>query len=397
MQIKSVTAQVPTPSADNPTFPMPTPALIVSTRRRPVPETVTVVYGSVTLCVCDYGADPTGAIDSTAAFNAAIAALPLANGGVVDVPKGKYLIDAVMQIKLRSNMWFRMHPETILLVVPNNQPRYAAFYSTKLNNVLVTDGQVIGDRDGHDYSLPPIVGQKSHEWGHCFGVYGSQNIVIRGVKISEFTGDGISVSAVGKVGDSDYSPCSNIFIIDTVCDHNRRQGLSVGKVHGLVARGCTFSRTEGTMPQDGIDIEPENGDSCENIFIDGCFILGCAKNGIEMNQRLNVDSPVSGVQITNTVISGNAGYGVYIQRVDGLEMAGNTIQDNAQWGMYVGPTAVNVNIAENTLSSNFNKGKLMPRRPRAAFAQVGVDNTVATDFQNRNPAASVVTGRNYYE
>lgn len=49
-------------------------------------------YLASTVSVMDYGADPTGAADSTSAFNQALAAVNTAGGGVVSVPAGTFLI-----------------------------------------------------------------------------------------------------------------------------------------------------------------------------------------------------------------------------------------------------------------------------------------------------------------
>ena len=54
-----------------------------------------------TVSVTDFGADPTGVADSTAAFNAAITAMNLIGGGTVMVPAGTYL---ALSIAMLSNV-----------------------------------------------------------------------------------------------------------------------------------------------------------------------------------------------------------------------------------------------------------------------------------------------------
>lgn len=57
---------------------------------------------SAVVNVIDFGADATGSLSSTTAFQAAINSLP--NGGAVYVPKGTYLLDVTNGVALNSNM-----------------------------------------------------------------------------------------------------------------------------------------------------------------------------------------------------------------------------------------------------------------------------------------------------
>src|SRR5688572_26954520 len=74
--------------------------------------------GTATLDVRDFGARGDGVRDDTASINAAIQALP-AEGGTVFVPAGRYLVDAVQSINLRSNMHFQLDPKAVLVCKPN--------------------------------------------------------------------------------------------------------------------------------------------------------------------------------------------------------------------------------------------------------------------------------------
>ncbi|NUS60485.1 MAG: glycoside hydrolase family 28 protein, partial [Lysobacter sp.] len=68
--------------------------------------------GATVLDVRNYGAKGDGVRDDTASINAAIAALPAA-GGTVVVPAGRYMIDAVKSINLRSSMHLQLDPEAV--------------------------------------------------------------------------------------------------------------------------------------------------------------------------------------------------------------------------------------------------------------------------------------------
>ncbi len=72
--------------------------------------------------VRDKGARGDGQHDDTAAFQAAIDALPDA-GGTVQVPAGTYLIDALASVRLRSRMHLQLSPDAKLVARPNNSKR----------------------------------------------------------------------------------------------------------------------------------------------------------------------------------------------------------------------------------------------------------------------------------
>ena len=93
---------------------------------------------------------------------------------------------------------------------------------------------------------------------------------------------GVGLRVERGVGDGS-SPAVDVVVRDVVCDRNYRQGMSVVRHHrayrrvvsrwlrlhtdartasqvnvrGLVVTDSTFSRTVGTDPQSGVDIEPD--------------------------------------------------------------------------------------------------------------------------------------------
>ena len=98
-----------------------------------------------------------------------------------------------------------------------------------------------------DYSDPTKY--TKGEWRH--GVYicgGSHHVRVEGLRIERTGGDGICVGAGQAAVD--------IAVRNVTCDSNYRQGMSVVNVRGLVVEDSVFSRTAGTDPQAGIDIEP---------------------------------------------------------------------------------------------------------------------------------------------
>lgn len=104
----------------------------------------------------------------------------------------------------------------------------------------ILGGTLEGDRNKH-------VGT-SGESGMGIYVASSQNIVIEGVTTKECWGDGFYIG--GSAG------CQNVTFCNVTGDHNRRSGLSAVSVSGLMIRNSTFRNNRGTLPEAGINLEP---------------------------------------------------------------------------------------------------------------------------------------------
>ena len=101
--------------------------------------------GATVVDVRAFGAVGDGMHDDTAAFNAAIKSLP-EDGGTVTVPAGRYLIDPVKSINLRSQMHLQMELEATLVCKPNSAEKAYVIYAHKVADVEISGGRVVGDR-----------------------------------------------------------------------------------------------------------------------------------------------------------------------------------------------------------------------------------------------------------
>lgn len=369
---------------------MPAPSVL------PIPVPAARVRGCTRFSAVELGgADPTGAVDATAAIQRAIDQLP-AKGGTVQVPAGTYLVDAAKGINLRSNMLLELDPAAVLQAIPNDQPYYGILNIVGVSNVEVSGGTVAGDRAAHIYAPQPAAAQNTHEWGMGVRIKGSSQVTIRDTVLRDCTGDGCTIASTGTIGQPGYLPCADVALLNVTRANNRRQGLTIGKCDGVVVQGGSISGTNGTAPQDGIDIEPDAGGVCQNIFIDGELIEGCAGNGIESNQRKDVDTLIRNVQITNCTVRNHAGAGMYLQSVNGLVLAGNTVSGNHLTGTFMASTVSNASVDGNTYSGNYNRGKPQAIKPRTAFVQVGTSKAVEADILNRSADPGVVVGSNTF-
>lgn len=150
---------------------------------------------------------------------------------------------------------------------------------------------------------------------HVLAINGGANIQVLGLTLENAGYDGLYVSDGNTV---DYS--SNVLVKDVISQNNRRQGLSVVSVDGLVVVDSEFRNTAGRNPQAGIDIEPNvtsmrmSGIEIRNVIVDNN-----AGDGLQIvPERLSADSAdisvlVDGLEIRS---SGNRGVRIHNQHDD---------------------------------------------------------------------------------
>lgn len=124
------------------------------------------------------------------------------------IPDGTYLIakgtkqaDPDARINMVSDMTFYLSDKAVLKKETNEFEIYSVLYlGADVKNVIVKGGSYIGDRDTHDYSKKGPDTGGTHEWGNGIEIVGAENVVIDGVKLQKFTGDGIIVSGTTITG-----------------------------------------------------------------------------------------------------------------------------------------------------------------------------------------------------
>ncbi len=120
----------------------------------------------------------------------------------VRVPGGTYLIAKYSdnnkehdRIKMVSDMTLILSEDTIIEKETNDFEEYKTIeFGPNVKNSKIMGGTIRGDKDTHDYSqVQHKWTSGSHEWGMGINIIGADNIVIDGVKIEKFTGDGIFI------------------------------------------------------------------------------------------------------------------------------------------------------------------------------------------------------------
>jgi hypothetical protein len=339
--------------------------------------------GTAVLDVRNYGAVGDGVRDDTAAFQAAINSLP-STGGTVTVPAGTYLIDAVRTIKLRGLMHLQMSPDAKLVAKPNSADKYTVLVIYGINDVEVSGGQIVGERDRH-------LGTTG-EGGHGIRISGGQRITIRDIHISKGWGDGISV---GPKPATPYVYARDVVIANVVCTENRRNALSIGSVIGMKVYDSEFSNTNGTTPQCGIDVEPAQSSTNPGyeyndlVWIENCVFRGNAKYGI------NVWKNARRLTVTKCLFDGNLVCGMVTRGLTGgSSFIGNTVCNHMSTGVFIQSETVNVAINGNTFYNNYLKQGFVTR---TAFTMTGWAKKLQKDLNIGTGTSDIRVGTNYYK
>jgi len=296
----------PAPTASPTPKPSPTMTPVTPTpapTATPQGSCVSAPTSSTVVNVKDSGARGDGKTDDTAAIQSAVNQVQ-DTGGTVLVPAGTYMVDATVGIQLGNKMTFRMDPGAILQVITNNVESYDTVMVQGKSNVNIIGGSIVGDRSTHKGS--------TGEWGMGISIYGGSSVVIESVVTKELWGDGVYVAAQSQ----------NITVCSVTSDHNRRQGMSVVSADGVTIKNSIFENTQGTDPQSGIDLEPNTGETVNNVSITGSHFLNNYADGFEI---YGGSGPVTNVILTSNSFSGNGFFPVELY----LGASGVTISNNS--------------------------------------------------------------------
>lgn len=145
--------------------------------------------------------------------------------GTVLIPDGTYMIDALTSISIKSDLTFRMSNGAVLKAIPNSAAAYSIIKIENAFNASLIGGTLLGDRDEHLGS--------GGEWGMGVFINSASNISITGMTAQNAWGNRFYVRGASK----------NITFCSVVANNNRRQGMSIISVNGLVIRDSVFQNT----------------------------------------------------------------------------------------------------------------------------------------------------------
>jgi len=304
---------------------------------------------SDSVSVKDFGADPTGVTNSTAAFAAAAAYINSIGGGTIVIPFGTYTV-GLQTFAGANGLGYAYRPADILNITGCTKPvvircegakirmasglRFGSFDpvtglpnspgmpNTNLNYAADTGlvfqfynnsggVSVLGSVEIDGNNTNTIIGGQWGDTGYQrlgYGVweYGNASFYIENVYTHHNCTDGIVCGYTGAVAGGPKTPKT---LINVISELNGRQGLSWTGGNGLTAINCKFNRSgrainAGTgvalasSPGAGVDIEASSAVCRDGVFIN-CEMIN------NTNTALVADSGDSAdVRFINCVFGG---------------------------------------------------------------------------------------------
>lgn len=251
--------------------------------------------------VKDHGMVGDGVTDDTLNFNTI-----LKDFRKITIPKGTYIINPLTVDRIPSNTHLHFEEGAIFKSTNTNSESYQLIRILNGFNIKITGfPELIGDREQN---------HTTGEWGMGVSIRGSKNIYIENMMVRDFVGDGYYIGST-----TDRSYCEDITLINPKAYNNRRQGMSVISCKNLYVRNADFRYTNGTPPEAGLDLEPNNADEfLQNIVFDGIYT---ENNAFGIQTYLNfLDGSTTPVDITiNNHRSQSDNVGVFLNRCNNVK------------------------------------------------------------------------------
>ncbi|MDF2716084.1 MAG: Parallel beta-helix repeat protein [Paenibacillus sp.] len=244
-----------------------------------------------------FGTKGDGVTDDTEALQAA---LDTAAGRKLFIPKQQGSFYLTGQLFVSSNTAIELESGTIIQAVDtlSRTAPYERLLRLKMVENVVIQG------NGGTLRMNKAA-YTSGEQAHCIDISGSRSVVIENLNCNDSGGDGFYVGAYEVT--AGYGFCKDIVLRDCAADNNRRQGLSVISVDGLLVDNCRFTNTNGTAPGAGVDIEP-NGQSqpLRRIRFVNCLSEGNANAGFVIALHMTTrQTPVIDITFEGCTTRGN--------------------------------------------------------------------------------------------
>ena len=148
-------------------------------------------------------------------------------------------------------------------------------------------GSILGDRNSHI--------DKGGEWGMGLNVDGSENVLIKGLTITDCWGDCIYVG----------NKSNNVTIDGCTLKRGRRQGISITSAGKVVVSNTNICDVSGTLPEYAIDVEPNKNETVEKVIIKNLRVSNCSGgiicNGRAENSHIGIVD-VNDYEMTGSVI-----------------------------------------------------------------------------------------------
>lgn len=243
---------------------------------------------------------------TTKGINEAIEYASKNNIEYIKLERGTYAITGITTTKmetagiiLKSNIKIDLN-NSIIKQEKNNSIAYISISIQDCNNVEVSNGIIIGDKNEHDYDP-----NSENQWGHGVYIKNANGIILNNLEIYDAIGDGICIS--GEYANEKNST-NNIDIKNCNIHSNRRQGISIGSGDNINVYNNEIYDIGGSPPHTGIDLEPNGGwQRVSNVTIKENKLYN-----LKSNRAISVNAYVENVDIIGNEMNGGI-FGQYVK------------------------------------------------------------------------------------
>jgi len=230
-----------------------------------------------------------------------------------------------------SNFSLLLSNNTFLRVQPNSLTGYNLIrFTDGVTNSKIIGGNLVGDRDEHDYSSG-----ETHEFGTLIEIKGASDIVVKNVKVSMASGDGLAITGLGHAYDPNSIPSTRILIDSCIFDTNRRNNISITfgndiliENNQILNAGQPTTNSRGAYPRFGLDIEAVRG-----------------ANGVEYEQAYNIT-------IRNNIEKNSFEGGLIVHTGDDVTIENNSFETTIAYTVATGIKILNNNITSKNKATN---------------------------------------------
>lgn len=279
-------------------------------------------------------------------------------------------------ITIPSNRTLSFVEGSKILLKPSSLGNYNVFRIDKASNVTLNNPVIIGDSDKHLGTVG--------EWGHGITILSSNNVTINGGSITKCWGDGIYLST-----SKNKLTNTNIKLIGTILQYNRRDGISITNVNGLYMESVVAGNSKGTLPMAGINFEPNTpNEELQNINLVNCKTEYNGGNGI----LIGYSNLLGGAnKITDITVKGHydkKSTGAfraicdYSKRKNGETLSGTLTIENPYWRENSG-TTIATYLYEPNLKLTITKPSIMSAESKMLTKEAIITNLTYKTRINR--------------
>ncbi|MEV0718345.1 right-handed parallel beta-helix repeat-containing protein [Asanoa sp. NPDC050611] len=269
----------------------------------------------------DFGFDP---VDATSALTAAL-----------DSGADVVVIDNVGQDWITRPLWVNRDDVTVILEDGVTLRGLAGGFPDTRDGIWRIHGRRNVKLIGYGATCVMNKPEYTGEWRAIVRMGTSESITVEGLVLRGAPGDGVILGAGSK----------NVTIRNVVCDDNKRNAISVIYADGLLIEGCALINTAGTLPEAGIDLEPDTAvQLIKDVVIRDTVFAGNKTYSFEINlMRYNATSTPASVLVERCYMGPTRDAVVHVQPgVRGPQAHGSVVFRDCVFDAGDSPGTVNV-------------------------------------------------------